>query len=79
MDLPPLLSQYGDVASHIPGRLRMRFPQRHRRTHHMAQLKQGLERRQGITDVAVNQAAGSVTSSTGIFVLDECRWQRAPH
>jgi Heavy metal associated domain 2 len=61
MDLPPLPSQYGDVASHIPGRLRMRFPQRHRRTHHMAQLKQGLERRQGITDVAVNQAAGSVT------------------
>ncbi len=45
MDSTPLPPQHGDVASHIPGRLRMRFPQRHRRTHRMAQLKQGLERR----------------------------------
>ena len=61
MDSPPLLSQYGDVARHIPGRLRRRFPQRHRRPHHRAQRQQGLERRQGITEVAGNQAAGSVT------------------
>jgi hypothetical protein len=58
---PPPPLHHVDVASHIPGRLRVRFRPRHRHPRRMTQFTQALERHQGITGVAMNEAAGSVT------------------
>jgi len=50
-----------EVASHIPGRLRVRFHRKARQPGVMNRVKTGLEKRRGIRGVDVNHAAGSMT------------------
>src|SRR5215470_6323741 len=50
-----------EVASHIPGRLRVRLHHRSRQQHTMARLKDAIEGHKGIHGVEVNHAAGSLT------------------
>ena len=78
-ETPPRSTHYAVVASHIPGRLRVRL---HRRSWHqptMTRLKQTIEAQPGVHAVEVNHTAGSVTvkydtqthGETGIFGLLE--------
>src|SRR5215471_3727434 len=50
-----------EVASHIPGRLRVRLHHRSRQPHTIARLKEAIEGQEGIHGVEVNHAAGSLT------------------
>jgi hypothetical protein len=61
MDTPQKPTHHAEVASHIPGRLRVRLHHRSRQRHVMTQLKDSLEGQQGIHGVEVNHAAGSLT------------------
>src|SRR5207253_536769 len=60
-DTPPPSTHHAEVASHIPGRLRVRLHRRSRHPHVMMQLKKTIEEHQGIHGVEVNHAAGSIT------------------
>ncbi len=60
-DTPPRLTHQAEVASHIPGRLRVRLHRSSRQPHVMTRLKQTLEGHRGVQGVEVNHAAGSVT------------------
>jgi hypothetical protein len=76
--LPPS-THHAEVASHIPGRLRVRLHRRSRHSHTMTQLKQAIEAQPGVHAVEVNHAAGSVTvkydmqthGEAGVFSLLE--------
>src|SRR5262245_42010163 len=81
-DTPPRPSHHAHhatVASHIPGRLRVRLHHRSRHPHTMIQLQQTIAAQTGVQAVEVNHAAGSVTvkydmqthGETGIFGLLE--------
>jgi hypothetical protein len=60
-ETPRRLRHHAEVASHIPGRLRVRLHRRSRHQHTMTHLKRALEGQKGIHDVEVNHAAGSLT------------------
>src|SRR2546428_6088543 len=60
-DRPRRPQHHAEVASHIPGRLRVRLHRRSRQQHTMARLKDAIEGQQGIHGVEVNHAAGSLT------------------
>ena len=74
---PPSSIHHAEVASHIAGRLRLQLHRRSRHPHVLTHLQHALEAQQGIREVAVNHAAGSVTvkydtqvhPGTGIFGL----------
>jgi hypothetical protein len=76
-DTPPPTTLHAEVASHIPGRLRVRIHRRSRHPHVMMRLKHTIEAHQGIHGVDVNPAAGSLTvrydaqtyGGMGIFAL----------
>src|ERR671932_2511603 len=78
-DTPPRSRHHAEVASHIPGRLRVRLHRRSRHSHIMMQLKKAIEAHQGVHGVEVNHAAGSITvkydaqthGGVGIFDLLE--------
>src|SRR5262244_3198604 len=78
-DTLPQSTHHAEVASHIPGRLRVRLHRHSRHTHVMMQLKNTIEEQQGVHGVEVNHAAGSITvkydeqthGGTGIFDLLE--------
>jgi|RhiMetdeSRZDD1v2_1073273.scaffolds.fasta_scaffold166488_2 heavy-metal-associated domain-containing protein len=78
-DTPPRSRHHVEVASHIPGRLRVRVHRHSRHSHVMMQLKKTIEEQQGVHGVEVNHAAGSITvkydaqthRETGIFDLLE--------
>jgi Heavy metal associated domain 2 len=59
MDDAPSSRHQAEVASDIPGRLRVRFPRRSR--HILTDLQQALAGEQGIQAVDVNHTAGSLT------------------
>src|SRR4029453_5853783 len=61
LDTPPQSTLHAEVASHIPGRLRVRLHRRSRHPHVMMQLKKTIEERQGVHGGEVNHAAGSIT------------------
>ena len=75
-DTPPRSTHHAEVASHIPGRLRIRLHRRSRHPHVMMQLKKAIEEHQGIREVEVNHAAGSITvkyderTHTGMGIFD---------
>src|SRR5215831_13013628 len=50
-----------EVASHVPGRLRVRLHPDSRHSHIMRKLKQDLANHPGVRDVTVNSVTGSVT------------------
>jgi hypothetical protein len=50
-----------EVASHIPGRLRVRLQRESRHPHILNRIKEKLEEQPGVHAVEVNHAAGSVT------------------
>jgi len=56
-------THHAQLAHHIPGRLRVRFPRENRRSHIMERLKEDLLTQTGIQAVGTNHAAGSVTVS----------------
>jgi hypothetical protein len=66
-----------EVASHIPGRIRLRLHRPHRHPHTLQSIKTSLERREGIHKVEANHITGSllihydtqVHSETGILGL----------
>ncbi len=60
-DTPPRSRHHAEVASHIPGRLRVRLHRRSRHPHVMTRLKQAIEEQQGVHGVEANHAAGSMT------------------
>src|SRR5215475_1236934 len=60
-DTPPRSTHHAEVASHIPGRLRVRLHRRSRHLHVMMHLKKTIEEHQGVHGVEVNHAAGSIT------------------
>ena len=78
-DTPSQSTHYAEVASHIPGRLRVRLHRHSRHLHAMMQLKKTIEEHQGVHGVEVNHVAGSLTvkydeqthGGTGIFDLLE--------
>src|SRR5215831_19149950 len=78
-DTLPQSTLHAEVASHIPGRLRVRLHHRSRHRHVMMRLKKTIEEHQGIHGVEVNHTAGSITvkydaqthRETGIFDLLE--------
>jgi hypothetical protein len=78
-DTPPQTIHHAAVASHIPGRLRVRLHRRSRHSHTMTRLKQAIEAQPGVHAVEVSHAAGSVTvkydtqthGEMGIFSLLE--------
>jgi len=49
------------VASHVPGRLRLKLHPRHRDKDTMEGIRSKLAAREGINDVRLNPACGSVT------------------
>jgi len=57
----PRLVPHAEVASHIPGRLRIRFHRNRRQPHELNRIKNELEQKQGIPEVEVNHSAGSLT------------------
>jgi hypothetical protein len=57
----PRQVHHAEVASHIPGRLRIRLPRSSRYPHILNRIKNQLEQKQGIPEVGVNHAAGSLT------------------
>ena len=62
MDKPePRTVYHADVASHIPGRLRVRLHRKSRQPSVLRRLKHELTARPGVHGVEVNHAAGSVT------------------
>ncbi len=61
MDTPRRRTHHAEVASHIPGRLRVRLHRGSRQQHTMTRLKHALEGQDGIQGVEVNHAAGSLT------------------
>ena len=62
MNEPRARPQYhAVVASHIPGRLRVRMRKDCRQAPVLHQLQHALNRHPGISEVAVNQSAGSLT------------------
>lgn len=60
-DTPQRPIHHAEVASHTPGRLRVRLHRRSRQQHTMTRLKHAIEGQQGIHGVEVNHAAGSLT------------------
>ena len=54
-------AHHAEVASHIPGRLRVRLHRHSRHQHIMMQLKKTIEEHQGVHGVEMNHAAGSIT------------------
>src|SRR5215831_3105572 len=60
-DTPSRSTHHAEVASHIPGRLRVRLHRHSRHRHVMMQLKKTIEEQQGVHGVEVNHAAGSIT------------------
>jgi hypothetical protein len=52
---------HAEVASHIPGRLRVRLPRGSHRPQVLKRIKEGLEEQAGIHGVEINQTAGSAT------------------
>lgn len=78
-ETPPRSTHHAEVASHIPGRLRVRLHRRSRHPHVMTRLQQTIAAQPGVQGAEVNQAAGSITvqydaqthGETGIFSLLE--------
>lgn len=78
-ETPPRSTHHAVVASHIPGRLRVRLHRRSWHQHTITRLKQTIEAQPGVHEVEVNHTAGSVTvkydtqthGETGIFGLLE--------
>jgi hypothetical protein len=60
-ETPQRPQHHAEVASHIPGRLRVRLHRRSRHQHTMARLKDAIAGQEGIHGVEVNHAAGSLT------------------
>src|SRR5262245_38232605 len=54
-------SHHAEVASHIPGRIRVRLHRPSRSPEVLKNIRTSLETQPGVSEVAVNQAAGSVT------------------
>jgi hypothetical protein len=57
----PRTVHHAEIASHIPGRLRVRLHRKSRQPQVLHRLKHELARRPGVQGVKVNPAAGSVT------------------
>lgn len=60
-EMPPRSTHHAEVASHLPGRLRVRLHRRSRHPHVMMRLQKTIAEHQGIHGVDVNHAAGSIT------------------
>ncbi len=57
----PQVGHRAQVASHIPGRLRVKLHPQSRQLHVMNRIKENLEAQEGIHQVQVNQITGSIT------------------